>query len=249
MNGGGEEFKMEWQYEQCYPTELYHHGILGQKWGVRRYQYSDGTLTPAGKKRYRIDNEGNLVEKSKSERASDAKAAKQAKLEKQRQTRLERENETVEKKKERIAKTADPEQIYKNRELFTDQELRSLYSRMQVERDIKNLMPKGKTFVDKLNKISSQMEATSKAIDAGGKFYNSIAKTSNALANTDLPIIGDKKETKYDKAEKQAKYYKNKVSIEKSKETLKEMEESHKKGEKIKKKNETPKVKKATFNK
>ena len=32
--------------------ELYHHGILGQKWGVRRYQNADGTLTPKGKKRY-----------------------------------------------------------------------------------------------------------------------------------------------------------------------------------------------------
>lgn len=35
--------------------ELYHHGIKGQKWGVRRYQNPDGSLTAAGKKRYDVD--------------------------------------------------------------------------------------------------------------------------------------------------------------------------------------------------
>lgn len=38
-----------------YESELYHHGILGQKWGVRRYQNADGTLTAAGKKHYAKD--------------------------------------------------------------------------------------------------------------------------------------------------------------------------------------------------
>lgn len=38
---------------------LSHHGIKGQKWGVRRWQTSDGSLTSEGKKRY---NSGNFVQ-------------------------------------------------------------------------------------------------------------------------------------------------------------------------------------------
>ena len=39
-------------YRVKYSNELYHYGVKGQKWGIRRYQNEDGTLTDEGKKRY-----------------------------------------------------------------------------------------------------------------------------------------------------------------------------------------------------
>lgn len=54
------------------PDELYHYGIKGQRWGVRRYQNEDGSWTPAGKKRY-----GELQSKyeSQMEKANNSKSA------------------------------------------------------------------------------------------------------------------------------------------------------------------------------
>lgn len=47
--------------------ELQHWGIKGQKWGIRRYQNDDGTLTEAGKRRYRYQNpDGSLTDEGKA---------------------------------------------------------------------------------------------------------------------------------------------------------------------------------------
>lgn len=47
-----------------YNNELYHFGIKGQKWGIRRFQNKDGTRTAAGKKRYQNDD-GSLTKAGK----------------------------------------------------------------------------------------------------------------------------------------------------------------------------------------
>lgn len=50
----------------AYNNELCHYGKLHMKWGVRRYQNKDGTLTMAGKKRYQRDQRENASKKKGS---------------------------------------------------------------------------------------------------------------------------------------------------------------------------------------
>lgn len=63
--------------------ELYHHGILGQKWGIRRFQNKDGTYTAAGRNRYKnilgktkksaYEDYRKLLETARNEAASNSK--------------------------------------------------------------------------------------------------------------------------------------------------------------------------------
>lgn len=102
---------------------LAHHGILGMKWGIRRYQNTDGSLTAAGKKRYG----GNTY---KEDRANDViKAKKQA--ERDEKNRIKAENKAI---------RAERKKQLRLRRTLSDKDLLEGIGRLEKEKKYKELL-------------------------------------------------------------------------------------------------------------
>lgn len=155
--------------------ELYHYGVLGQKWGVRRYQAKDGSLTPAGKKRYARELEKVKAEQKVVKKKQQTKA-KIDKLEAMKKEVADQKAELSGKKKK---PDVDVKSLLKPKTKsvkdMSDQELKDAVARLELERRYNDLTPKqtskGKQVVDKVLKDM----AVPVAEDVGKQLMKSVA--------------------------------------------------------------------------
>jgi len=130
-------------------NELTHWGIKGMRWGIRRYQNKDGTLTTAGKKRYAKE----MAKLKEEERVAKNKQRTQAKLDKLDEKR--REIEAIKSGKP-VPKPAEKQTHKPSIKDMSDEELRAVVNRLNMEKMYKQLKPEqvsaGKKFADKVMK-------------------------------------------------------------------------------------------------
>ena len=132
-------------------NSLYHHGIKGQRWGVRRFQNKNGTLTSAGRKRY----------------------AKTTEQEKPKEL-------TPEEKKAQVVKDRSAKTFYENRKMFTYEETKGMRQLLQEDELIKKMIveepSKVQQFLDKAGEFAKSVKSiVEPAVDIAKK-VNEFAK-------------------------------------------------------------------------
>lgn len=129
--------------------ELTHHGILGQKWGVRRYQNVDGSLTNAGKKRKGLIQ--TIKDKNKAKMLREAKARKKA----EREERAE------------IIKSGDIRKIEKIKTFLTEEEMKLALDRIEFNEKLKAAKTtRGKNYIDTISKTGAAIKNVGDGINS-----------------------------------------------------------------------------------
>lgn len=136
------------EFRYIYSEELYHHGILGQKWGVRRFQNKDGSLTSSGRKRRGLSGTIKQIKKNYKRKKT---------LEKARKAREEKKKKEEELEKLKAEYRKSPKSLLDHQELFTDEEIKAANARFKLLNDTK---------AERLNSINRYVDTGKKIFDA-----------------------------------------------------------------------------------
>lgn len=188
---------------------LEHHGIKGQKWGVRRTPEQLGHRV--SKTRDRISK--NVEKAREAAQAGDVKklnklnkktvslvnklGKEESKLEEARreeQTRKEQEAREREANKQRILKTGSAAEVLENRALFDQNELQEAINRIQKETTLKDMKDRAKfQKMDNAQRFVNNLVSYGKTGVEAFKTYESIADAVNKVSGKEsLPVFTDK---------------------------------------------------------
>lgn len=151
---------------------LEHHGIKGQKWGVRRYQdYAKGEKSKGvfiGDKKTPSKRQQRKAEKLKKKKFAEVQKAR-AKAEAEKKAEKEKKDRD-EKTREKLLKSRDPEYIAKHMHLLSNQELNERLSRLKSEEKMKELAKKkkktGEQYIDSILKWGNKANDVYKMLNS-----------------------------------------------------------------------------------
>lgn len=179
---------------------LIHHGMLGQRWGVKH-----GPPYPLDKKSQEI-----LRKEWRKEKRID--------------------DREIERRKKDVIATGDVKAAAANKFEFSEEEINQVIQRFNKQNELMSKVPEEKiqTGIDKFNEWSAKAQKVGDAAKKAGEAYNVAAAFSNAFFNTELPKVdfGNMKSGKWQREQNKPKEEKKDLIKEKQdKATLKQIEE------------------------
>ena len=169
---------------------LAHHGIKGQKWGIRQYQNADGSLTAEGRRRYGVGPERGSKEALKKKLKEQKKAYKEErKAAKKAQSEEEKHDAAMKYLRDH------PTKLYKYRNQISEADAKKLVSQIKFDRELKDIrdaeIQRG---WNKVKSISDNANTVANLLSNSTRIYNSTADIQRALV--DAGKLNAKKMTK-----------------------------------------------------